>query len=136
MDVRVGTAVDARLDRYACREPRHPRLHRRALRLQRRTAVARACVAESNGGPARAPGSSGGCHGEPMITGDQTAVIEFMAAASTYGGANVERLETHASVVFLAGERAYKLKRAVKFDYLDFSTPERRRQMCEAEVRL
>jgi len=71
-----------------------------------------------------------------VITGDQTAVIEFMAAASTHGGANVERLETHASVVFLVGERAYKLKRAVKFDYLDFSTPERRRQMCEAEVRL
>ena len=71
-----------------------------------------------------------------MITGDQTAVIEFMAAPSTHGGANVERLETHASVVFLVGERAYKLKRAVKFDYLDFSTPERRRQMCEAEVRL
>jgi uncharacterized protein len=71
-----------------------------------------------------------------MITGDQTAVIELMAAPSTHGGANVERLETHASVVFLAGERAYKLKRAVKFDYLDFSTPERRQQMCEAEVRL
>jgi aminoglycoside phosphotransferase family enzyme/predicted kinase len=71
-----------------------------------------------------------------MITGDQTAVIEFMAASSTHGGAIVERVETHASVVFLVGERAYKLKRAVKFDYLDFSTPERRRQMCEAEVRL
>ena len=38
--------------------------------------------------------------------------------------------------MFLVGERAYKLKRAVKFDYLDFSTPERRRHMCEAEVRL
>jgi uncharacterized protein len=71
-----------------------------------------------------------------MITGDQTAVIEFMAAPSTHGGAIVERVETHASVVFLVGERAYKLKRAVKFDYLDFSTPERRQQMCEAEVRL
>ena len=29
-----------------------------------------------------------------------------------------------------------KLKRAVRFDYLDFSTPERRRLLCEAEVRL
>jgi hypothetical protein len=71
-----------------------------------------------------------------MITGDQTAVIEFLSAPSTHSGANVERVETHASVVFLVGERAYKLKRAVKFDYLDFSTPERRRAMCEAEVRL
>jgi aminoglycoside phosphotransferase family enzyme/predicted kinase len=47
-----------------------------------------------------------------------------------------ERIETHASIVFLAGTRAYKLKRAVRFDYLDFSTPERRRAMCEAERRL
>ena len=71
-----------------------------------------------------------------MITGDQTALIEFLSEASTHGGTSVERIETHASVVFLAGERAYKLKRAVKFDYLDFSTPDRRRTMCEAEVRL
>jgi len=71
-----------------------------------------------------------------MITGDQTALIEFLSEASTHEGTSVERVETHASVVFLAGERAYKLKRAVKFDYLDFSTPDRRRTMCEAEVRL
>lgn len=71
-----------------------------------------------------------------MITGDQTAVIEFLSASSTHDGAPVERVETHASVVFLVGQRAYKLKRAVKFDYLDFSTAERRRAMCEAEVRL
>jgi aminoglycoside phosphotransferase family enzyme/predicted kinase len=48
----------------------------------------------------------------------------------------VERAETHASVVFLAGQRAYKLKRAVRFDYLDFSTAARRHELCEAEVRL
>jgi uncharacterized protein len=71
-----------------------------------------------------------------MITEDQTATIEFLAASSTHGGAAVDRLETHASMVFLAGELAYKLKRAVRFDYLDFSTSERRREMCEAEVRL
>ena len=71
-----------------------------------------------------------------MQTEDQSAVVEFLSASSTYGGAPVERVETHASVVFLVGERAYKLKRAVRFDYLDFSTSERRRAMCEAEVRL
>jgi aminoglycoside phosphotransferase family enzyme/predicted kinase len=48
----------------------------------------------------------------------------------------VERIDTHAAAVFLSGDRAYKLKRAVRFDYLDFSTPERRRQACEAEIRL
>jgi aminoglycoside phosphotransferase family enzyme len=71
-----------------------------------------------------------------MITEDQTGVVEFLAAPSTHGGATVQRIDTHASMVFLAGERAYKLKRAVRFDYLDFSTPERRRVLCEAEVRL
>ena len=71
-----------------------------------------------------------------MITEDQTAVIDFLGDPSTHGGAPVERIETHASVVFLAGSRAWKLKRAVRYDYLDFSTAERRRRMCEAEVRL
>ena len=69
-----------------------------------------------------------------MITEDQTAAIEFLAAPGTHGGAAVERIDTHASVVFLAGTRAWKLKRAVRYDYLDFSTAERRRAMCEAEV--
>jgi aminoglycoside phosphotransferase family enzyme/predicted kinase len=71
-----------------------------------------------------------------MITEDQTAVIDFLTAPSTHGGATVERIDTHASTVVLAGTRAYKLKRAVRFDYLDFSTAERRRTLCEAEVRL
>jgi aminoglycoside phosphotransferase family enzyme/predicted kinase len=71
-----------------------------------------------------------------MITEDQTPVVEFLSAPATHGGAAVERIDTHASVVVLAGERAYKLKRAVRFDYLDFSTADRRRAMCEAEVRL
>jgi hypothetical protein len=71
-----------------------------------------------------------------MITEDQTAVIDFLAARSAHGGETVERIDTHASIVFLAGARAYKLKRAVRFDYLDFSTSERRHTLCEAEVRL
>jgi hypothetical protein len=71
-----------------------------------------------------------------MITEDQSAVITFLAEPSTHDGARVERIETHASIVFIAGERAYKLKRAVLFDYLDFSTSDKRRALCEAEVRL
>ena len=71
-----------------------------------------------------------------MNTQDQTAVIDFLASPSTHGGVSVERIETHTAIVFLAGTRAYKLKRAVLFDYLDFSTPERRRVLCDAEVRL
>ncbi|MBL6931429.1 MAG: AAA family ATPase [Rhodospirillales bacterium] len=43
-------------------------------------------------------------------------------------------METHISIVFLAGDRVFKLKRAVKYPYLDFSTLEQRRQFCQAEV--
>jgi aminoglycoside phosphotransferase family enzyme/predicted kinase len=48
--------------------------------------------------------------------------------------APAKRIDTHGAVVFLSGDRAYKLKRAVKFPYMDFSTADRRRAMCEAEV--
>ena len=71
-----------------------------------------------------------------MITEDQAEVVEFLASPVTHGGAAVERIETHASIVFVAGARAWKLKRAVRYDYLDFSTAERRRVMCDAEVRI
>jgi aminoglycoside phosphotransferase family enzyme len=69
---------------------------------------------------------------------DQRDVIDFLGRPSSYGAAveRVEIIETHASIVFLAGECAYKLKRAVKYSYLDFSTAERRRVACEAELRL
>jgi aminoglycoside phosphotransferase family enzyme/predicted kinase len=71
-----------------------------------------------------------------VTTEDQTRVIDFLSRPATHGGAAVERIDTHASIVFLAGAVAYKLKRAVRFDYLDFSSVERRRVSCEAEVRL
>jgi uncharacterized protein len=67
---------------------------------------------------------------------DQHPVIEFLSMPETYGkhGLPVERIETHISEIFLTGDRAYKLKRAVRFPYLDFDTPEKRRIACEAEV--
>jgi aminoglycoside phosphotransferase family enzyme/predicted kinase len=71
-----------------------------------------------------------------MITHDQSEIVSFLASPSTHDGAAVERVETHASMVFLAGTRAWKLKRAVRYDYLDFATVERRKAMCEAEVRI
>ena len=71
-----------------------------------------------------------------MITEDQTGVIEFLGASATHSGAPVERIETHISVVFLAGPRAWKLKRAIRLDYIDASTPDRRRTLCEKEVQL
>lgn len=66
---------------------------------------------------------------------DQQQVIAFLSRAESYGerGA-VERIDTHAAIVFLAGSHAFKLKRSVRYPYLDFSTPERRKAACEAEI--
>ncbi|HTK79455.1 MAG TPA: AAA family ATPase [Rhizomicrobium sp.] len=68
---------------------------------------------------------------------DQSAVVAFLSAPGSYGppsDARIERCETHASIVFLAGDRAHKLKRAVCYPYLDYSTAARRKTMCEAEL--
>jgi aminoglycoside phosphotransferase family enzyme/predicted kinase len=66
----------------------------------------------------------------------QRDVIDWLTRPSTHGGRPVERIDTHSAVVFLAGERALKLKRAVTYDYLDFSTESLRHQACDAEVRI
>jgi aminoglycoside phosphotransferase family enzyme/predicted kinase len=70
---------------------------------------------------------------------DQREVTDFLSTPAAYGlppGSPIERIDTHISVVWLAGDRAYKLKRAVKYDYVDFSGLELRRIACDAEVRL
>lgn len=69
---------------------------------------------------------------------DQIKVLVFMARPEAYAPppATVERIETHASVVFLAGDFAYKVKRAVKYPFLDFSTLEKRRAACLNELRV
>ena len=48
----------------------------------------------------------------------------------------VDAVETHMSWVFLADGWAYKLKKPVRYQFLDFSTREARRVDCEEEVRL
>jgi aminoglycoside phosphotransferase family enzyme/predicted kinase len=67
---------------------------------------------------------------------DQREVLAFLGSPEAYSGvhAPVERIETHASVVFLAGDRAYKVKRAVRYPFLDFSTLELRRQAASHEL--
>lgn len=50
--------------------------------------------------------------------------------------AELEIIETHISWVFLCPEVVYKLKKRVKFDFLDFSTVELREQACRDELRL
>jgi uncharacterized protein len=48
----------------------------------------------------------------------------------------VELRETHISWVFLAGDRAYKVKKPVVLPFVDYGTAERRRAMCEQELAL
>lgn len=68
---------------------------------------------------------------------DQSETIAFLAGSQGLGAAGpVERVDTHAAIVFLTETRAYKLKRAVRYPYLDFSSAAKRRAVCEAELAL
>ncbi len=74
-----------------------------------------------------------------MIPDEQREVFEFLSRPETFGlgqGGVMERIDTHISAVFLAGNRVFKLKRAVRLPFLDFSTAEARRRACLAEVTL
>ncbi|MEX0752195.1 MAG: hypothetical protein WD073_04635 [Xanthobacteraceae bacterium] len=77
----------------------------------------------------------------PVAGGEAPALeqkVEFLSRPAAYSPAvaHVTRRETHMSWVFLAGDRVYKLKKPVRFPYLDFSTLERREWACRAELRL
>lgn len=63
----------------------------------------------------------------------QEDVFAFLGEPATHG-APVRRIDTHASAVFLAGDCAYKIKRAVRFPFLDYSTLASRKAACEAEL--
>ena len=71
-----------------------------------------------------------------MTVDSQADVLAWLALPSTYGGDvdKVERIDTHISSVFLAGDRAYKLKRAVRLPFLDFSTCAQRQEAAEREL--
>src|SRR5579862_3831585 len=67
---------------------------------------------------------------------DLAALIRELSDPAIYGVRAVEVHQTHISVVFLAGEFAYKIKKPVSLGFLDFSTLDKRRHFCEEEVRL
>ncbi len=65
----------------------------------------------------------------------QEAVFRFLADPGEHRLAGpVGRVDTAGAVVFLAGPDVYKVKRAVKFPFMDLSTLEKRREACEAEI--
>ena len=99
------------------------------------------------GGPGRAhdvhrraiaPGSA--CSLMPPSAGEVSLdeKVAFLSRASSYPSPTrqVARLETHMSWVFLAGEEVFKLKKPLRFPYLNFSTLARREAACRAELAL
>jgi aminoglycoside phosphotransferase family enzyme len=69
-------------------------------------------------------------------TQSQDSVFAFLSDPATHGGAEVARIDTHGAAVFLAGDRVLKVKRAVRFPFLDYSTLDKRKAACEAELRV
>lgn len=66
---------------------------------------------------------------------DQADIFAFLQDPRTHGlRESVTRIDTHGAAVFLAGPDVYKVKRAVHFPFMDFSTLEKRHTACEAEI--
>jgi aminoglycoside phosphotransferase family enzyme len=68
----------------------------------------------------------------------QAEVIAFLSRPESHGtsGAQVDVIETHGALVFLAGDTALKIKRAVHLAYLDFSTLAKREAVCRKEIEI
>lgn len=71
-----------------------------------------------------------------MLIDDQSLTIEALSRPEAYASREkkVEVRESNISTVFLIGDKAYKLKRGVKYPYVDYSTAEKRRAACEKEL--
>src|SRR3984957_3974555 len=67
-------------------------------------------------------------------TGMQEKVFAFLTDPLTHP--DVRRIDTHAAAVFLEGARALKIKRAVRFPYLDYSTLAKRKAACDEEIKV
>jgi len=69
---------------------------------------------------------------------DQKQVIEALMKPEAYeeDPGSIELVQTHISAVFLTNNFVYKVKKAVNFGFLDFTTLEKRRVFCEKELKL
>jgi aminoglycoside phosphotransferase family enzyme/gluconate kinase len=64
----------------------------------------------------------------------QSAIIAFLRDPQSHGKSHVQQIDTHLSHVFLTGDNVYKLKRAAKFDFVDYSTLDLRHHYCLKEL--
>ena len=70
----------------------------------------------------------------PDDTSTQESVFAYLGDPRTHPG--VQRIDTHAASVFLERTRALKIKRAVRFPFLDYSTLAKRKAACDEELRI
>ena len=70
--------------------------------------------------------------------GTESRLIAFLSNPASYEHrpSDVRVLQTHASIVAIAGPFVFKVKKPVNFGFLDFSTLDRRHHFCNEEVRL
>lgn len=73
-----------------------------------------------------------------MAPEQQSEVFALLSSPETYGAGvtRVERIDTHISALFIAGDRVYKLKRAVRLPFLDFTSLDSRHRACLAEIEI
>ncbi|MFY3551568.1 hypothetical protein [Achromobacter insolitus] len=73
-----------------------------------------------------------------MNAESQAATLDFLTSPQVHGvpAGDIVTIHTHVSIIVLAGARAYKLKRAVRFPYIDLSTAARRLAACQRELEL
>jgi hypothetical protein len=65
---------------------------------------------------------------------DQQDIVAAFMRGEITGTAILKRIDTPLSHVFLSADRAYKLKRAVRLPFVDFTSLERRRDACRSEL--
>lgn len=70
------------------------------------------------------------------MTGVPATLSALQESRAKMGDLNAQVRETHTGIVFLVGDKAYKAKKPLATDFLDFSTPERRERACQDEVAL
>jgi aminoglycoside phosphotransferase family enzyme len=68
----------------------------------------------------------------------QSQVVKALMTSAAYDEETgiIELVQTHISFVFLTRSFVYKVKKAVNFGFLDFTTLEKRRFYCEKELEL
>src|ERR1700733_15860648 len=70
----------------------------------------------------------------PPPADSQDSVLKLLGDPATFGGAEIRRFDTHGASVFLAGDCVVKVKRAVRYPFLDYSTLAKRKSACRAEL--